>query len=50
MATYLSIKGVKIPRLASDPSPLIEGMVWYNTTSNTLKFYNGSSAQTVTTS
>jgi len=50
MATYLNIKGVKVQSLASDPSPLIEGMVWYNTTTNLLKFYNGSSTQTVTVS
>ena len=49
MATYLSIKGVKIQSLASDPT-LIEGTVWYNSTTGTLKFYNGSSAQTVTVS
>ena len=48
MATYLSVKGVKVQSLASDPSPLIEGTVWYNTTTSILKFYNGSSAQTVT--
>ena len=48
MATYLSIKGVKVQSLASDPSPLVEGTVWYNTATGTLKFYNGSSAQTVT--
>ena len=48
MATYLSIKGVKVQSLASDPT-LIEGIVWYNTTTNVLKFYNGTSAQTVTT-
>jgi ligand-binding sensor domain-containing protein len=48
MSTYLGTKGVKIQSLASDPT-LIEGTVWYNTTSGVLKFYNGSSAQTVTT-
>ena len=48
MATYLGFKGAKVQSLASDPSPLIEGTVWYNTTSGVLKFYNGSSAQTVT--
>ena len=48
MATYLSIKGVKVQSLASDPSPLIEGVVWYNTATGALKFYNGSSTQTVT--
>jgi len=48
MATYLSIKGTKVQSVASDFA--IEGMVWYNTTTNLLKFYNGSSAQTVTVS
>jgi len=46
MATYLEIKGCKVQSLASDTT--LEGQVWYNTTSGTLKFYNGSSAQTVT--
>ena len=49
MSTYLSTKGVKIQNLAADPT-LIEGVVWYNTATNVLKFYNGSSTQTVTTS
>jgi len=48
MSTYLGTKGVKIQSLASDPT-LIEGTVWFNTTSGVLKFYNGTSAQTVTT-
>ena len=47
MATYLGTKGVKVQSLASDPT-LIEGVVWYNTTTSVLKFYNGSSTQTVT--
>jgi len=47
MATYIVIKGVKVQSLAADTT--VEGQVWYNTTSNVLKFYNGSSAQTVTT-
>tara|TARA_R100001244_G_scaffold24121_3_gene24605 strand:- start:208 stop:360 length:153 start_codon:yes stop_codon:yes gene_type:complete len=50
MATYKGIKGVKVQSLASDPSPLIEGMVWYNTTTGLLKFYDGSSTRTVTVS
>jgi len=39
MATYKGIKGYTIQSLASDPSPLLEGQVWYNTTSTTLKGY-----------
>jgi len=50
MATYTATKGVKVLSLASDPSPLIEGTVWYNTTSSALKFYDGSTTQTVTLS
>ena len=50
MATYTETKGVKVLSLASDPSPLIEGTVWYNTTSSALKFYDGSSTKTVTVS
>ena len=39
MATYKGIKGVKVQSLASDP-PAAEsiGQVWYNTTSNVLKY------------
>jgi len=37
MATYSTIKGFTIQSLASDPSPLVEGQVWYNSTSATLK-------------
>ena len=48
MATYIGIQGVKVQSLASDTT--VEGQVWYNTTTNLLKFYNGTSAQTVTVS
>jgi|TARA_R100001143_G_C3246914_1_gene81737 hypothetical protein len=48
MATIKGIKGVKVQSLGSDPSPLIEGMVWYNTGTGLLKFYNGSTTKTVT--
>ena len=50
MSDYISIKGVKVQSLAADPSPLVEGTVWYNTTTTLLRFYNGTSAQTVTVS
>tara|TARA_R100001143_G_scaffold434_2_gene1122 strand:+ start:1763 stop:1915 length:153 start_codon:yes stop_codon:yes gene_type:complete len=50
MATYKGIKGVKVQSLAADPSPLLEGMVWYNTATALLKFYNGSTTKTVTVS
>ena len=39
MATYSTEKGFTIQTIAGDPSPLLEGQVWYNTTSNTLKCY-----------
>ena len=48
MATYLEIEGVKVQSLAADTT--VEGQVWYRTDTYALKFYNGSSAQTVTVS
>jgi len=50
MATYKALKGSKIEKIASDPSNLTAGTVWYNTTTDKLKFYNGSGTETVTTS
>ena len=44
MATYYDINGQKVQNLASDPSPVTEGQVWYNTTSNTAKFNSVTSA------
>ena len=38
MVAYKGIKGFKVQSLASDPSDLIEGQVWYNTTSSALKY------------
>ena len=38
MAEYKGIKGFKTQSLASDPSPGIEGQLWYNTASNVLKY------------
>ena len=37
MATFKQIRGFKIKSLATDPSPLAEGQIWYNSTSGTLK-------------
>jgi len=37
MATYIGIKGGEIQTFAGDPANPIEGQVWYNTTSNTVK-------------
>ena len=37
MATYKEISGFNIKTLSADPSNLLEGDIWYNTTSNTLK-------------
>ena len=37
MATYRGISGFNIKSLASDPSNLVEGEIWYNSTSGTLK-------------
>ena len=38
MAEYIKEKGFTIQSLASDPAnPLLEGQVWYNTTSHSFK-------------
>ena len=37
MATYKGISGFNIKSLSSDPSNLVEGEIWYNSTSGTLK-------------
>ena len=48
MATYLEIKGVNVQSVTADSA--VEGQVWYRTDTGALKFYNGTSAQTVTVS
>ena len=40
MADYKRIKGFKIQSASSDPSNPIEGQIWYNSTSATLKGYS----------
>tara|TARA_Y100001951_G_scaffold66769_1_gene53758 strand:- start:583 stop:735 length:153 start_codon:yes stop_codon:yes gene_type:complete len=42
MATYTGIKGVRILKVSSDPSTLIEGMMWFNTTTGVLKLRKSS--------
>ena len=37
MATYKGVKGFTIQSLSADPPAPIEGQVWYNTTSGTMK-------------
>jgi hypothetical protein len=37
MSEYKTIHGIHIQALASDPSNLGSGQVWYNTTTNKLK-------------
>lgn len=39
-----------IPKLTSDPASPIEGQIWENVTSHTLKVYLNGSIRTVTTS
>ena len=43
MAAYINIFGQKVQYLSSDPDPVQTGQVWYNSTSNALK-YRGSNA------
>jgi|TARA_R110002020_G_scaffold53360_5_gene149386 hypothetical protein len=42
MATYIGIKGVRILKVSSDPSTLVEGMIWFNTTTGVLKLRKAS--------
>src|SRR6056300_1063761 len=37
MAAYKEIKGINIQKVSADPPAPIEGQVWYNTTSGSLK-------------
>jgi len=37
MATYKAIQGYTVEKLSSDPSPVPEGKLWYNDTSNVFK-------------
>ena len=48
MATYITVKGITIQTIAGDPANPVEGQVWYNSTSTTLKGYNGTSNVTFT--
>ena len=48
MATYITLYGILIQVLAADPSNPVTGQLWFNSTSNTLKGYNGSTTKTVT--
>ena len=50
MASYITIRGVTIQSLSSDPSNLIAGQLWFNTTTGTIKGYNGSATVTFTAS
>ncbi|MEZ0390944.1 MAG: beta strand repeat-containing protein, partial [Pseudobdellovibrionaceae bacterium] len=42
--------GANLPSFASNPSGLAAGDLWYDSTSNSVKFYNGSTVQTIGTS
>jgi len=37
MTTYKEINGTNIQVVSSDPSNPVEGQIWYNTSSNTVK-------------
>ena len=50
MATYITIRGILIETIAGDPANPVEGQVWYNSTSTTLKGYNGTTNVTFTAS
>ena len=37
MADYQDIRGLRVKYLSADPSNIVDGEVWYNSTSGTLK-------------
>lgn len=39
----------EVEKLASDPGAPVEGQVWFNTTGNVFKYFDGSNTQTVST-
>jgi hypothetical protein len=49
MTTLNQIKGQTIQVLSTDPSPLIEGQIWYNSTSNVWKIVINGVIKTFTT-
>jgi len=44
MATYKEIIGIEVQSLSSDPPSPFQGQIWYNNSSNTLKYYANLSA------
>jgi|TARA_R110000796_G_scaffold51718_1_gene122067 hypothetical protein len=44
MSTYKEINGIKVRSLSSDPPSPFEGEVWYNSSSNSLKYQGGAIA------
>ena len=53
MATYKGIQGYTVQSLASDPSPVVTGQLWYNSASNVWKVVvddGGYVVRTITTS
>jgi len=48
MAAYITLHGCTIQTIAGDPANPVEGQVWYDSASNTLLGYNGTSNVTFT--
>jgi len=48
MATYITIKGIEIQTIAGDPANPVEGQVWYNSTTGTIKGKNSTTNVTFT--
>ena len=44
MATYKEINGQKVQSLSSDPPAPYTGQIWYNSTSNSLKYFAGTAS------
>ena len=40
MATYKEIKGTAVQNIAGDPPAPLEGELWYNSSTGSIKIYN----------
>ena len=49
MASYATLHGQTVQVIAGDPANPVEGQVWYNSSTNVLKAYDGTSTVTFTT-
>ena len=50
MSTYRGENGIPVLVIAGDPANPVAGQIWFNTSTNTFRVYNGSATTTITQS